>query len=74
MVEILLREESVGRMSVISIYTEYVAKINGNFEQKEDNVERLNYISKDDLMLRGNNRENTYNSAKVTIDSSERKR
>lgn len=61
-------------MSVINIYAEYAAKINGNFEQKEDNVERLNYISKDDLMLRGNNRKNTYNSERVRIGSNGRKR
>lgn len=61
-------------MRVISRYAEYASKITGSYEQKEDNIERLNYISKDDLMLRGNNRKNTYNSERVRIGSNGRKR
>ncbi|WP_291628077.1 hypothetical protein [Clostridium sp.] len=61
-------------MNVISRYAEYAAKMTGSYEQKQDNFERLNYRSKDDLMLRGNNRKNTYNSERVRIGSNGRKR
>lgn len=62
-------------MRVISRYTEYVAKMNGSYQQREEMIEvSVNYVSKDELMLRGKNRKNTYNSERVRIGWNVRKR
>ena len=62
-------------MSVISKYAEYILKVSGDFEQREDNTKLSeNYVSKDELMLRGNNRKNIYNYERVRIGNNGRKR
>lgn len=62
-------------MTIIDRYAEYAAKIMGNYEKKESNIEYSdNYVTRDELMLRGNNEKNIYYSERVRIGKNGRKR
>lgn len=53
-------------MNVIKKYREYIEKETGVYEETcNDIVKSDNYISSDELMLRGCNRNNIYHSEKV---------
>ncbi len=58
----------------MSKYAEHVQKMTGLYESKEVKIEVNNYISRDDMMLRGNNRKNTYSLERVRIGRNDRKR
>ena len=60
--------------TIINKYEQYVNRIKGTEETVEDKVILENFITKEELMLRGNNRRSIYKLESVRVGSNDRKR
>lgn len=60
--------------TIINKYEQYVNRINGTEETIEDKVILENFIPKEELMLRGNNRRSIYKLESVRVGNNDRKR
>lgn len=60
--------------TIINKYEQYVNRINGTEEIIEDKVILENFIPKEELMLRGNNRRSIYKLESVKVGNNYRKR
>jgi hypothetical protein len=59
--------------TIINKYEQYVNRIKGTEETVEDKVFLENFIAKEELMLRGNNRRSIYKLESVRVGSNDRK-
>ena len=59
--------------TIINKYEQYVNRIKGTEETVEDKVILENFITKEELMLRGNNRRSIYKLESVRVGSNDRK-
>ena len=60
--------------TIINKYEQYVNRIKGIEETVENKIILENYIDREELMLRGNNRRSIYKLESVRVGNKERKR
>jgi hypothetical protein len=71
----LLKEGALEIMkTIINKYEQYVNRIKGTEETVENKIILENYIDREELMLRGNNRRSIYKLESVRVGNNDRKR
>ncbi|WP_297423982.1 hypothetical protein [Clostridium sp.] len=60
--------------TIINKYEQYVNRIKGTQETVENKIVLENYIDREELMLRGNNRRSIYKLESVRVGNNDRKR
>lgn len=60
--------------TIINKYEQYVNRIKGTEETVENKIVLENYIDREELMLRGNNRRSIYKLESVRVGNNDRKR